>query len=300
MNPALEKIWKDFNDEIQKIRGEIQNMRDTALHKPDSSNSTQAMYTSQINSGLINIVIRNFPEGANKDKVNSLLKDVLKVNISIESAERKEKKSDTENGVIIAVCKSRDDKDTLMKSKSKLRLSNAYSSVYIENDMTRKERNSISNLRTLAHVIGKDKVYERGNKLLVRDQTDQRTNTGGDWQGVTYRRDKQPTDNRRCNTPATLQYRSSGHRDTYAARTSDNGYRKHGREQGGGDRDHRHNSYNLRDIDIENSSRGMTTINHVTTADRTFQDTISTGTRFHAGFGIVTVLTKMKNQIVIK
>ncbi|KAH3799531.1 hypothetical protein DPMN_153141 [Dreissena polymorpha] len=101
--------------------------------------------------------------------------------------------------------------------------------------MTRKERNSISNLRTLAHVIGKDKVYVRGNKLFVRDQTDQRTNTGGDWQRVTYRRDRQPTDNRRDNTPATSQYRNGGHR---------------------GDRDHRHSSYNSRDIDFENSSRG--------------------------------------------
>ncbi|KAH3886580.1 hypothetical protein DPMN_010591 [Dreissena polymorpha] len=44
----------------------------------------------------------------------------------------------------------------------------------------------------------------------------------------------------------------------------------------------------------------MTTMNHVTTAVRTFQNTTATGTRFHAGFGIVTVLTKMKNQIVIK
>ncbi|KAH3782795.1 hypothetical protein DPMN_160715 [Dreissena polymorpha] len=147
--------------------------------------------------------------------------------------------------------------------------------------MTRKERNSISNLRTLAHVIGKDKVYVRGNKLLVRDQTDQRTNTGGDWQRVTYRRDRQPTDNRRGNTPATSQYRNGGHRDmyqartsengntpatsqyrngghrdTYAARTSENGYRNHGREQSGGDRDNRHTSYNSRDVDFENSSRG--------------------------------------------
>ncbi|KAH3814719.1 hypothetical protein DPMN_143228 [Dreissena polymorpha] len=202
---------------------------------------THAMDTSQTNSGVNNIVIRNFPERANenvKDRVNSLLKNVLKVNISIKSAERKKAKSGTENGVIIAVCKSRDDKDTVMKSESKLRLSRAYSSVYIENDMTQKERNYISNLRTLAHVIGKDKVNVQGNKLLVRDQTGQRTNTGGDCQRVTYRRDRQSMDIRRGNTPATSQYRNGGHCDTFATRTSENGYCNHGREQGGGDRDH--------------------------------------------------------------
>ncbi|KAH3799532.1 hypothetical protein DPMN_153142 [Dreissena polymorpha] len=124
MNPVIEKIKKDFNDEIQKVRNEMQHMKDTALHKPDYPNLTESMNTSQINSGVNNIVIRNFPESANenvKDRVNSLLNDLLKVNISIESAELKETKSGTENGVIIAVCKSRDDKDSIMKSKSKLR-----------------------------------------------------------------------------------------------------------------------------------------------------------------------------------
>ncbi|KAH3716307.1 hypothetical protein DPMN_059028 [Dreissena polymorpha] len=58
------------------------------------------------------------------------------------------------------------------------------------------------------------------------------------------------------NTPATSQYRNGGHRDTYVARTSENGYRNHGREQSGGDRDHRHSSFHSRDIDFENSSRG--------------------------------------------
>ncbi|KAH3784176.1 hypothetical protein DPMN_162128 [Dreissena polymorpha] len=128
MHPAIEKIKKDFNDEIQKVRNEMQNMKDTALHTPDYPNLTEAMNTSQINSGVNNNVIRNLPESANenvKDRVNSLLNDVLKVNISIESAERKETKSGAENGVIIAVCKSRDDKDSIMKSKSKLRLSRA-------------------------------------------------------------------------------------------------------------------------------------------------------------------------------
>ncbi|KAH3876523.1 hypothetical protein DPMN_000368 [Dreissena polymorpha] len=94
MNPAIEKIKKDFNDELQKVRSEMQNMKDTALHKPDYPNLTEAMNTSQINSGVNNIVIRNFPESANenvKDRVHSLLNDVLKVNISIEALiERKQ------------------------------------------------------------------------------------------------------------------------------------------------------------------------------------------------------------------
>ena len=50
MNPAIENIKKDFNDEIQKVRNEMQNMKDTALHKPDYPNLTEAMNTSQINS----------------------------------------------------------------------------------------------------------------------------------------------------------------------------------------------------------------------------------------------------------
>ncbi|KAH3814803.1 hypothetical protein DPMN_143316 [Dreissena polymorpha] len=86
-------------------------------------------------------------------------------------------------------------------------------------------------------VIGKDKNYVRENKLFLRDQTDQRTNTGGYLQRVTYRRDRQGMDNRRGNTPASSQYRNGRHRDTYAARLLENGYCNHGRKQGGGDRD---------------------------------------------------------------
>lgn len=73
-----------------------------------------------------------------------------------------------------------------MKSKSQLRYSRNFRNVYIEHDLSRKDRNTMSNFRTIANVIGSDKVFVRGNKLLVRDtQSDKEYS---DWQQVVRNR----------------------------------------------------------------------------------------------------------------
>ena len=66
------------------------------------------------------------------NKVNLLLKEGLKLNIKVLSAERKESKFPQRPGLIIINCKNYDDKQLILKSKAKLSDSTNYEKVYIE------------------------------------------------------------------------------------------------------------------------------------------------------------------------
>ena len=116
MAPEIEKIKDDFNSKIRQMRQEFQSSA-----QRQSTSATNE--TVEINRTL-NIVVRNLPETRNEnttDKVNTLIKEGLKIqNVSVTKAVRKESKS-TENGVIIASCKDREDKETVMKAKASLK-----------------------------------------------------------------------------------------------------------------------------------------------------------------------------------
>ena len=81
-----------------------------------------------------------------------------------------------------------------MNAKSELKTSRNYGRVYIENDKSQSERNAISNLKTIASVIGNDKVFVRGNRLVSRndsrsdDTVYQPERENGEWQEVRHNR----------------------------------------------------------------------------------------------------------------
>lgn len=84
--------------------------------------------------GNINVVIRNLPERENenvKNEVNGMIKDGLKLrDLDIESAVRKISSTETRSGIVIAKLKSKEDKQTIMKNKSKLKDSRKYENVF--------------------------------------------------------------------------------------------------------------------------------------------------------------------------
>ena len=123
---------------------------------------------SSVSDRVRNIVIRNLREAANENtlnKVNALINDGLKLRDAVYTkAERKQPRTKTHCGMIIARCDSDESKREIMQAKSNLRNSRTYEKVYIEHDMPFEERNQISNLRKLVNVVYKD----RSNRLRVR------------------------------------------------------------------------------------------------------------------------------------
>ena len=173
MSSAISKIKKDFNIETQKVREEMKHISDNVKSSTVTSRScTNATNAEQDLS--LNIVIRNLPETNSeniKEKVESLVTDGLKLRISFENAIRKQSRNPNEHGVVIAKCKSAEDKSTIIKATPVLKSTGNYNQIYIEHDKSQNERNAFSNLKTIASIIGKDKVFVRGNRLLPRNDT---------------------------------------------------------------------------------------------------------------------------------
>ena len=75
--------------------------------------------------------------------------------IEVQSAERKENRTfNGKAGLVVAKCKSREDKQAVMKIKSKLKDSRRYENVYIEHDLSRQQRVFNSNMRTIVNAKG--------------------------------------------------------------------------------------------------------------------------------------------------
>ena len=103
-----------------------------------------------------------------KDKVNNLLRDVLKLeDVKVSSAERKPAYNGRDNGVIVAKCSSIEDRSTIMEAKSLLRDSEHYSHIRIYPDRPKWQRVHEANMRILVKTLGNDKVTLRGNRVLV-------------------------------------------------------------------------------------------------------------------------------------
>ncbi|KAH3779985.1 hypothetical protein DPMN_157794 [Dreissena polymorpha] len=174
---AISKIKTNLNKELTKIRDNVKHASANATRRYNNEN-TQREYDSEIST--LDIVIRNLPDSREENtlhKVNTLLKDGLLLNVKAVAAERKTVKSNYEHGIIIAKCKNKDELDNILKAKVSLKHNRTYSKVFIEKSRTRSEREAISNLATIANLIGKDKVTLRGNKLVPRHDADNRNDS---------------------------------------------------------------------------------------------------------------------------
>jgi chaperonin cofactor prefoldin len=116
----------------------------------------------------LNIVLFGVPQAEYENvenKVNAVIKEGLKLtSITVQKAERKINNRSTAPGVIVARCRSKADKDNIMKNKSKLRLSTVYKKVMVDSDKSIEQRQAENNARVLAKVFH-DKLKVKGSKL---------------------------------------------------------------------------------------------------------------------------------------
>ena len=164
----LPTFKEEAGDEIDELNRRIKNLEE----KVTTSGQSKAASTEN-DEFKRSIVIRNLEERENenvKDRVNSLIYNGLKIDtITVESANRKQSRSDSRAGIIIAVCKSLKDKETIMKRKSDLKNSRRYEKVYIEHNLPMEQRRLNSNLRTIVNTIGNDRLHLRGSRVLQAD-----------------------------------------------------------------------------------------------------------------------------------
>ena len=182
VTPAFTKIKEEFNAEISKVREEIKAVSDQTSQ---TINQTYAQAAggnssagSEIQTKSLNFVVRNLRESDREnvvEKVNNLITEGLKIrSISVADAVRKPSHNENLDGIIVATCRNKEDKNTIMKAKSSLKNSRRYQQVFIEHDRSKEERKTLSNLRTIANLIGNEKVTVRGSRLIYTGQQRQR------------------------------------------------------------------------------------------------------------------------------
>ncbi len=88
------------------------------------------------------------------NEVNRLIKDGLQIkDVTVSSADRKASDTRSRPGVVVAVFRSVEAKQTCMDKKAKLRDNNRYRNVYLHHHQSREERLMASNFRTVLDAI---------------------------------------------------------------------------------------------------------------------------------------------------
>ncbi len=128
-------------------------------------------YADAAKSGGIelNIVLKNVRESTNENvtsKVNGVIREGLKLRgIEVEEAVRKETRNSKYPGVIIARCKSVEEKKQILREKKNLRDSRNYKNVYVESDKPLQQRILESNMKLLVDTVGEGQLKLTGSRL---------------------------------------------------------------------------------------------------------------------------------------
>ena len=114
----------------------------------------------------LNIVVRNVPESENvNNKLNAVIKQGIKLQgIQVSHAVRK-RGFNGRSGVIIAKCKSSEDKEAIMNNKKVLKDSRNFKDISIYHDKPLVERQYEANVRLLVDMLAKDKLEVRGSRV---------------------------------------------------------------------------------------------------------------------------------------
>ncbi len=173
---TAEKKAKFAVERVESVKSEVNEKVDSHLQLLKSEMSQlkkdqEAIRPKHVSREL-NIVIRNLPEGQAENivnKANALLKDGLKLkDIAVSSAVRKESFNRRYPGVVIATCRSADDKKEIMSAKKILKDSRSFRDVYIMQDLSPEQRSQTANLKTIAAAIGGDRLEVRGHRIIQR------------------------------------------------------------------------------------------------------------------------------------
>ncbi|XP_053373726.1 uncharacterized protein LOC123532192 isoform X2 [Mercenaria mercenaria] len=173
INNEVKKIHKEVDDFKCSLKEDIAEEFEEINARLDSLSNSDVGMSGENSIGL-NVVIRDLPEHSSEDvksKVDSLIKDGIKVNVTCENAERKESKIEGKPGVVIAKFKSYSDKMKVMSKKRDLVKNKKYENIYINHDQTKAERQMAQNFRTILGVMKNSGVKMIGSRV-VRSSSD--------------------------------------------------------------------------------------------------------------------------------
>ena len=157
-------------------------------------------------------MVRGLPEGQNENvlnKINGFIIDGLKLkNVAVIEAERKKSYSRDRPGLIVAKCRSADDKELIMKTKRKLADSRNYKNVSINHDKSRDQRLLESNLKAIVDVVGRDKLALKGSREMTTDRVrnqQSREYVQPDYTRNSYRKHSEERGTRHANATRTQE-----------------------------------------------------------------------------------------------
>lgn len=136
-----ERIAGMVQEEVAKVRDEIKN--DMVNMKAEVEAVKKRIETRKIiESGTCNVVMFGVPEieGENiVEKVNRVIKEGVKEDVKVEKAVRRKSKKEGKPGIVIATFTSMNEKEMVMKNKSKLSRSTNHKSVSIDHERSGEE-----------------------------------------------------------------------------------------------------------------------------------------------------------------
>ena len=227
------EVREEVNKQISEVRKEVDTQVNNIKSVKSSVQKLEKSYAEIVknhgngngNGGenvdrAKNIVIRNLPVSENEhvvNKVNGMLRDGLKIrDVTVATAVRKGSGRENRPGVVIATCKSVDDKKKIMSNKRALKDTRHYEKVYLDHDLSKGDRNLAASLKSIVDVVGRGKLRINGSR--VRKASDNRQSEHSD----------NSADQTRSHTD------QSARRDTQPGRYVNN--RGHGRGRGGSGR----------------------------------------------------------------
>ena len=126
-------------------------------------------------------MVRQLPEGKSENvmnKVNALLKDGLKMKITVKSAERKQSKKDNTPGIVVAKCASVQDRAAIMGKKKSLKDTRQYKDVMIEYYKSQEQLSQEASLRTLVKTVAKDTLTVRNGRIVPKKSGSEQSHCG--------------------------------------------------------------------------------------------------------------------------
>ena len=104
------------------------------------------------------------------DRVNNVI-GYLKVRAEVVEAVRKESKSSSKPGIVIATLRTKEEKKQIMRAKNGLKNSSRYKNVYIEHDIPSYHRKIRNNLHRIVTTLGQEKLEIRGSRVYKSEQS---------------------------------------------------------------------------------------------------------------------------------
>lgn len=162
--------------ELSELRERIRTLESSCDTEPRISSTAPVVHQ------IRGIVIKNVPEEASEkrdknellNKVNTLFRDGLKLEVGIVSVQRKISRT-TYPGLLIVKLENNSQQVLVLKAKRTLRDTEQYRNVYIEPELSYEAMQQERNNRLLLKAVGRDEEFQYKNGRLIQ-RPDERQN----------------------------------------------------------------------------------------------------------------------------